>query len=127
MAAATPIARPPTRRGACKVPPGSSSYTLRRVWLTPEEEDGYYYGLANSAIWPLCHIAYARPEFNESDWEAYRRVNRRFAEAVLEEIGNGRGDRVRAGLSFRPAAALPQGRAARRDRLSVLAHSVAEP
>ncbi|MGH9204610.1 MAG: alpha,alpha-trehalose-phosphate synthase (UDP-forming), partial [Vicinamibacterales bacterium] len=64
------------------------AYTLRRVWLTQEDEEGYYYGLANGAIWPLCHIAYARPEFNESDWAAYSRVNRRFAETVLDEIGD---------------------------------------
>ena len=69
------------------VPPDNPSYTLRRVWLSRAEEDGYYYGAANNAIWPLCHIAYARPEFNEWDWEAYSRVNRRFAETVLDEIG----------------------------------------
>jgi trehalose 6-phosphate synthase len=73
--------------GRVRVPPDRPSYTLRRVWLTADEENGYYYGASNNAIWPLCHIAYARPEFNESDWEAYSRVNRRFAEAVLEEIG----------------------------------------
>ena len=75
-------------KGRVKVPPDRPAYTLRRVWLTEEEETGYYYGLSNSAIWPLCHIAYARPEFNESDWAAYSRVNRRFAETVLEEIGD---------------------------------------
>ncbi len=74
-------------QGRVRVPPDRPSYTLRRVWLTQEEEDGYYYGAANNAIWPLCHIAYSRPEFNESDWDAYTRVNRRFAEAVLDEIG----------------------------------------
>jgi trehalose 6-phosphate synthase len=72
--------------GRVRVPPDRPSYTLRRVWLTADEENGYYYGASNNAIWPLCHIAYARPEFNESDWEAYSRVNRRFAEAVLDEI-----------------------------------------
>jgi trehalose 6-phosphate synthase len=76
-------------KGRVRVPPDRPSYTLRRVWLSDEEENGYYYGASNNAIWPLCHIAYARPEFNESDWEAYSRVNRRFAEAVLEEIGSG--------------------------------------
>jgi trehalose 6-phosphate synthase len=75
-------------KGRVRVPPDRPAYTLRRVWLTQEEEDGYYYGAANNAIWPLCHIAYARPEFNESDWETYSRVNRRFAETVLEEIGS---------------------------------------
>jgi trehalose 6-phosphate synthase len=75
--------------GRVRVPPDRPAYTLRRVWLTEEDERGYYYGASNNAIWPLCHIAYARPEFKESDWEAYSRVNRRFAEAVLEEVGTG--------------------------------------
>ena len=70
------------------VPPERPSYTLRRVWLTKEEEAGYYYGFANEALWPLCHIAYTRPVFNELDWATYGAVNRKFAEAVLEEIGS---------------------------------------
>lgn len=74
--------------GRVRVPPDRPSYTLKRLWLTKEEENGYYYGASNNAIWPLCHIAYARPEFNDSDWAAYSRINRRFAEAVLEEIGS---------------------------------------
>lgn len=75
-------------RGRIKVPPDRPSYTLRRVWLSPEEERGYYYGTANNALWPLCHIAYARPEFDEADWQQYVRVNRRFADTVIDEIGN---------------------------------------
>jgi trehalose 6-phosphate synthase len=75
-------------RGRVKVPPDKPSYTLRRVWLSPEEEQGYYYGTANNALWPLCHIAYARPVFDEADWQQYVRVNRRFADAVIEEIGS---------------------------------------
>ena len=54
-------------------------YTLRRVWLTEEEEAGYYYGFANEGLWPLCHIAHVRPTFRSSDWEQYVNVNRRFA------------------------------------------------
>jgi trehalose 6-phosphate synthase len=73
-------------RGRLAVPPEHPSYTLRRIWLTKEEEQGYYYGFANRAMWPLCHIAYTRPVFNAEDWEQYRRVNERFADAVLEEI-----------------------------------------
>jgi len=76
-------------KGRVRVPPDHPAYTLRRVWLTADEEEGYYYGCANGALWPLCHIAYARPEFNESDWAAYSRVNRRFAETVLQEIAPG--------------------------------------
>ncbi|MBI4304430.1 MAG: trehalose-6-phosphate synthase [Chloroflexi bacterium] len=68
------------------VPPGEDRYTLRRVWLTKEEEQGYYFGFSNEALWPLCHIAYNRPVFRKSDWETYEKVNRRFADAVIEEV-----------------------------------------
>lgn len=70
------------------VPPGErpeASYWLRRVWLTPEEEQGYYYGFANEGMWPLCHVAHVRPVFRESDWVAYRAINQRFADAVVAE------------------------------------------
>jgi len=68
-----------------RVPPEKPSYTLRRVWLTPEEEKGYYYGFANEGLWPLCHIAHVRPVFRTPDWEQYVRVNRRFADALKAE------------------------------------------
>jgi len=67
------------------VPPGQDNYWLRRIWLTAEEEQGYYYGFANEGMWPLCHVAHVRPVFRESDWEAYRAVNQRFADAVIAE------------------------------------------
>jgi len=70
------------------VPPEEPKYTLRRIWLTKEEEDGYYYGFANEAIWPLCHACYTRPVFSQSDWSVYKRVNEIFAQAVLEEVGD---------------------------------------
>ncbi len=68
-----------------EVPLNDPSYTLRRVWLTQEEEAGYYYGFANEGIWPLCHIAHVRPTFRACDWEQYQRVNRKFARAVVAE------------------------------------------
>lgn len=73
------------RRDRVDVPPEHREYTLRRIWLTPQEEQGYYYGFANEGMWPLCHVAHVRPVFRESDWEHYRTVNRRFAEAVVQE------------------------------------------
>jgi trehalose 6-phosphate synthase len=69
-----------------RVPPEDPKYTLRRIWLTPAEEDGYYYGFANEGLWPLCHIAHTRPLFRASDWEQYQTVNRKFADALLEEM-----------------------------------------
>jgi len=68
-----------------RVPPGEDSYALRRVWLTPDEERGYYYGLSNEGLWPLCHLAHARPIFRSEDWATYQAVNRRFADAVCKE------------------------------------------
>jgi alpha,alpha-trehalose-phosphate synthase [UDP-forming] len=69
-----------------RVPPDRPSYTLRRVWLTQEEEKGYYQGFANEGLWPLCHIAHTRPIFRPEDWLHYQQVNRRFANAVLDEM-----------------------------------------
>jgi alpha,alpha-trehalose-phosphate synthase [UDP-forming] len=67
------------------VPPEHPMYSLRRIWLTAEEEQGYYYGFANEGLWPLCHVAHVRPVFRESDWKAYRAINQRFADAVVKE------------------------------------------
>jgi trehalose 6-phosphate synthase len=67
------------------VPPSDPIYRLRRIWLSDKEQEGYYYGLANEGLWPLCHITFVRPTFRESDWEQYVAVNRRFAEAVVKE------------------------------------------
>src|SRR5580658_8647806 len=69
-----------------RVPPDDPRYSLRRVWLTKEEEEGYYYGFANEGLWPLCHIAHTRPIFRAQDWQHYQEVNRKFTDAVLEEI-----------------------------------------
>ncbi len=73
-------------RDCLRVPPEEPRYTLRRVWLTREEEDGYYSGFSNEGLWPLCHIAHTRPTFRAADWEQYQRANARFADAVLEEM-----------------------------------------
>jgi len=69
-----------------RVPPDDPRYTLRRVWLSKEEEAGYYDGFANEGLWPLCHIAYTRPIFRATDWEWYQLVNEKFAAALLKEM-----------------------------------------
>jgi trehalose 6-phosphate synthase len=74
------------RHSRVRVPPGEESFLIRRVWLSPEEEKGYYYGFANEGLWPLCHIADARPIFRSEDWKHYQAVNQRFADAVCEEV-----------------------------------------
>lgn len=74
------------RHSRVRVPPGEESYLIRRVWLTPEEEKGYYYGFSNEGLWPLCHIAHARPIFRSEDWKHYQAVNQKFADAVCTEV-----------------------------------------
>ncbi len=73
-------------KGHIGVPPGDESYLLRRLWLSKEEEQGYYYGLANEGLWPLCHMAHARPAFRTEDWHYYQTVNQKFADAACEEV-----------------------------------------
>jgi trehalose 6-phosphate synthase len=73
-------------QGRLRVPPDHPQYTLRRVWLTRQEVQGFYLGFANEGLWPLCHIAHTRPTFRAEDWEQYQAVNRKFAAAVLDEI-----------------------------------------
>jgi trehalose 6-phosphate synthase len=69
------------------VPPDDPKYALRLLWLTEQEEQGYYYGFSNEALWPLCHNAYTEPNFEYRDWQTYENVNRLFAENILNEIG----------------------------------------
>jgi trehalose 6-phosphate synthase len=69
-----------------RVPPDRPSYTLRRVWMTDEEDRGFYEGFSNEGLWPLCHIAHTRPVFRPEDWFQYQRINRRFADVVLQEM-----------------------------------------
>ncbi|MCM8792695.1 MAG: trehalose-6-phosphate synthase [Candidatus Omnitrophica bacterium] len=74
-------------QGKVRVPPQNPAYTLKRIWLTRAEEEGYYYGYSNEALWPLCHTVFQRPIFNDEDWQYYIKVNQKFAEAVAQEIG----------------------------------------
>jgi trehalose 6-phosphate synthase len=69
-----------------RVPPDEESYHIRRVWLTDEELQGYYNGVSNEGLWPLCHMAHARPIFRADDWRQYRAVNQKFADAVCSEV-----------------------------------------
>jgi trehalose 6-phosphate synthase len=70
------------------VPPDKPSYNIRRIWLTDQEVAGYYEGFANEGLWPLCHIAHVRPTFRAADWEQYRAVNAKFADAVVKEAAS---------------------------------------
>ncbi|MBI4833763.1 MAG: trehalose-6-phosphate synthase [Planctomycetes bacterium] len=76
------------KQNKIRVPPENPAYTLKRVWLTKQEENGYYYGYANQALWPMSHIVYHMPVFLPDHWEYYKKVNQKFAQAILEEIGD---------------------------------------
>ncbi|KAB2873451.1 MAG: trehalose-6-phosphate synthase [Ideonella sp.] len=99
------------------VPPGHPEYRLRRIWLSQAEEQGYYYGFANEGLWPLCHVAHVRPVFREADWEQYRIVNQRFADAVVQEA---RGEDPVVLVQDYHFALLPQMIAERLPRATVL-------
>jgi len=70
------------------VPPENPAYTLRRLWLTDAEIEGYYLGYSNQALWPMCHNILEHVRFRNRHWDAYRAVNEKFARAVLEEAGD---------------------------------------
>ncbi len=91
------------RHDRVRVPPEDPTYTLRRVWLAARRKRGYYYGFSNEGLWPLCHLAYVRPAFRESDWQAYGEVNKRFAEVVAQEATVASPGDSDPGLPLRPA------------------------
>ncbi|HPS20682.1 MAG TPA: trehalose-6-phosphate synthase [Candidatus Omnitrophota bacterium] len=68
------------------VPPGDDRYILKRVWLTKDEEEGYYYGFSNEGLWPLCHNTHTRPVFREADWEQYKKANEKFCQSIIDEL-----------------------------------------
>lgn len=69
------------------VPPEQPSYTLRRLWLDEQDINHYYYGYANQFLWPLCHLRPTLTRIRARYWQRYQSVNRRFAEAAIEEAG----------------------------------------
>jgi trehalose 6-phosphate synthase len=80
--------------GRIQVPEDNPSYTLKRLWLSKKQERGYYYGFSNEALWPLSHIAYTRPIFRKEDWRMYKEVNKKFAEAIIEEKKRSKNEKI---------------------------------
>ncbi|GAF94578.1 unnamed protein product, partial [marine sediment metagenome] len=74
------------KRNEIRVPPENPKYKLRRIWLTKDEENGYYYGYSNKSIWPLCHMTYTKPSFDEVNWAYYKIINKRFADTILDVV-----------------------------------------
>jgi trehalose 6-phosphate synthase/phosphatase len=59
------------------------------VFLTDQEERGFYEGFSNSSVWPLLHYMPSRFRYEGAWWDDYERVNRKFADAVLNEARDG--------------------------------------
>ncbi len=114
------------RNDHVRVPPGEESYHIRRVWLSEEEQQGYYYGFSNEGLWPLCHVAHARPVFRAEDWRQYRAVNQKFADAVCSEVDSKDPIILVQDYHFALAPADDSQAPAGRNRHCVLAYSLAQ-
>jgi len=68
-------------------PAEDPTFKVRRVPLSSSELDNYYYGMANRVLWPVSHYMIQHLELKDPFITTYRDVNRKFAEAVLEESG----------------------------------------
>ncbi len=79
------------KNGVENVPPGEGKYLLKHVWLERREIENYLDGAANSMLWPLHHFCYVRPRFEEKWWSEYVKVNKKFADAVVEAVGDSPG------------------------------------
>ena len=105
------------------MPPDAPSYTLRRVWLSPEEEEGYYLGFRMKACGPVPSGVCAR--LPDADWRCYPGVNRKFADAVVQEAESANSGGADPGLPLRCSTTAPRAHSARHD-WTVLARSVAQ-
>ncbi len=61
-----------------------AALSCRPVFLSQRQIENFYYGFSNKTLWPLFHYFLQYAVFDQKLWEAYRRVNRQFCEAVLE-------------------------------------------
>ena len=56
------------------------------VFLSQDEMEKYYQGFGNSTVWPVFHYFPQYARYEKEEWETYRAVNQRFADAVLALI-----------------------------------------
>lgn len=69
-----------------KVGGGKEAYTLKRIEVWGKELDDYYFGFSNQTLWPLCHVSFVEPRFNEEWFRDFKKVNEKFAKSIKEEI-----------------------------------------
>jgi len=70
-------------------PPDDPGYTLRRVWLSDDAVEEYYYGFSNQVLWPICHAALTNVNEWAAYWKRYRSVNEQFVDAVADHADPG--------------------------------------
>ncbi|MEQ8241743.1 MAG: bifunctional alpha,alpha-trehalose-phosphate synthase (UDP-forming)/trehalose-phosphatase [Cyclobacteriaceae bacterium] len=58
--------------------------SMKPVFLTPKEIEDYYEGFSNETLWPNFHYFNQYIVYNEELWKAYQKVNKKFAQAVIE-------------------------------------------
>ncbi|HLU90356.1 MAG TPA: bifunctional alpha,alpha-trehalose-phosphate synthase (UDP-forming)/trehalose-phosphatase, partial [Cyclobacteriaceae bacterium] len=58
------------------------------VFLTKEDIAEFYEGFSNETIWPAFHYFTQYINYDQSHWDAYVRVNKKFCDAVLEKAGH---------------------------------------
>lgn len=61
----------------------TGAVTFAAMDLSPAEVRGYYEGIANSVLWPLCHYRADLLDYTRDDMECYQQVNGRFADALV--------------------------------------------
>ncbi len=71
--------------GIRPVPLKDPRYRLHRIYLSPDEVQGYYNRYANQGLWPLSHMLIERARFSRQAWSVYRSVNLKFARKVARE------------------------------------------
>ncbi|WP_282165759.1 bifunctional alpha,alpha-trehalose-phosphate synthase (UDP-forming)/trehalose-phosphatase [Cellulophaga baltica] len=60
-----------------------SKHGSSKVNLSQQEVDGFYYGFSNRTVWPLFHYFLEYSEFEIESWETYKKVNQKFADAIV--------------------------------------------
>jgi trehalose 6-phosphate synthase len=65
--------------------PKDPKFTLKRIRLNEQEVENYYRGFSNRVLWPLFHFFVEKMHLEKDYWSTYRKVNKKFADAVVEE------------------------------------------
>lgn len=75
---------PENDQEAAKVTEHLKQESLKPIFLSEEEVEGFYEGFSNATIWPSFHYFPQYAVYNDDFWESYQQVNQKFAEAILE-------------------------------------------